>query len=90
MENAGPNTRTELSTGAKAGIGIGASLGVLFLAAIAGVLILKRRQRTSINNGYETAPVAVVPSYHSKAELQAQGDAHHNAEVPPHAGEYRD
>ena len=78
---------TGLSSGAKAGIGVGVSLGAIAVLAIAGFFLFRRRKRQQ-----ETAAAATTEdTRHEKPELDANGiqpnphgreDALHEVDAP--------
>jgi hypothetical protein len=68
-----------LSTGTKAGIGIGVACGFVFLLAIGGVVVYRRRQRREVNSGISEKSPFVDLTVDISGELQSK---HSAAEVP--------
>jgi hypothetical protein len=86
---------TGLSTGAKAGIGVGVSLGAIALGAIIAVIVLMRKKRNSSQQSQYTedasttlGPFTPAPSYGSPAVARVSAAQYENLgwehkEAPP-------
>ena len=74
-QTSSPNTSSAgLSTGAKAGIGVGVALGVLgFIALLAAVFLLRRRNQKSVNtDGRAEQPYIVKPELSGEGTQRAE------------------